>query len=384
MTNPAPIEFFKPGKHVDTSGKVVHVTADHLRATAAAYKPELHDAPLVVGHPKMDDPAYGWVKSVQFNEQTQRLEAIPHQVDADFAEIVNDGKYKKVSARFYLPDSPGNPVPGVYYPKHIGFLGATPPAVKGLKSVSFADDARGTVEFADWDQMTIAGLFRSLRDWIISKDGIETADGILPTYQIESLQINAAQDDDKSRNISFSETSEPGEPMTPQEQAQFDALKAQVQTLTTENQTLTADKQTLTTQVASFAEAQKQTLHLGHVSFAEGLIKAGKLLPADKDATVAMLDQLAGNESTVEFGEGDGKQSQTPLAIYKAQLEKAPVLVNFGEHTGAGGDADDGTVSFAAPQGMAVSTDKLELHAKATKYAKEHNIDFIDAVKKVS
>lgn len=371
------IEFFKPGKHVDVNGKSVNITADHLRATAAAYNPSLHDAPLVVGHPKIDAPAYGWVKAVQFNEQTQRLEAIPHQVDAEFAELVNDGKYKKVSGSFYLPDSPGNPVPGVYYPKHIGFLGATPPAVKGLKSVSFADDNEGVVEFADWDQMTIAGLFRSLRDWIISKDGIEAADGILPTYQIESLQINAAQDDEKPRNISFSETSEPGEPMTPQEQAQMDALKAQVQTLTTENQTLT-------TQVASFAEAQKQNLHLGHVSFAEGLIKAGKLLPADKDATVAMLDQLAGNESTVEFGEGDGKQSQTPLAIYKAQLEKAPVLVNFGEHAGAGGDADDGTVSFAAPDGIPVASDKLELHAKAARYAKEHNIDFIEAVKQVS
>lgn len=382
MTNPAPIEFFKPGKHVDTSGKVVHVTADHLRATAAAYKPELHDAPLVVGHPKMDDPAYGWVKAVQFNEQTQRLEAIPHQVDADFAEIVNDGKYKKVSARFYLPDSPGNPVPGVYYPKHIGFLGATPPAVKGLKSVSFADDAEGVVEFADWDQMTIAGLLRSLRDWIISKDGIETADTVLPAYQIESLQINAAQDNDDADDgavptTSFSETSNPGEPMTPQEQAQMDALKTQVQTLTTQNQTLT-------TQVASFAEAQKQTLHIGHVSFAEALIKAGKLLPADKDTTVIMLDKLAGDETTVEFGEGDAKQSLTPLALYKAQLEKAPVLVNFGEHAGADGDAGDGTVSFAAPQGMAVSADKLELHAKATKYAQEHNVDFMTAVHKVS
>lgn len=381
MTNPAPIEFFRPGKHVDTSGKVVHVTADHLRATAAAYKPELHDAPLVVGHPKMDDPAYGWVKAVQFNEQTQRLEAIPHQVDADFAEIVNDGKYKKVSARFYLPDSPGNPVPGVYYPKHIGFLGATPPAVKGLKSVSFADDAEGVVEFADWDQMTIAGLFRSLRDWIISKDGIETADGILPTYQIESLQINAAQDDEKPRNISFSETSEPGEPMTPQEQAQFDALKAQVQTLTTENQTLAVDKQTLTTQVASFAEAQKQNLHLGHLSFAEGLIKAGKLLPADKDATVAMLDQLAGNESTVEFGEGDGKQSQTPLAIYKAQLEKAPVLVNFGEYSNAGDD--DGTASFAAPDNLQVDQARLDLHNKATAYAEKNGVSYTEALTKV-
>lgn len=323
------IEFFKPGKHVDLNGKAVNITADHLRATASAYKPELHDAPLVVGHPKIDAPAYGWVKAVQFNETTQRLEAIPHQVDAEFAELVNDGKYKKVSGSFYLPDSPGNPVPGVYYPKHIGFLGATPPAVKGLKSVSFADEAEGIVEFADWDQMTIAGLFRSLRDWIISKDGIEAADGILPTFQIEGLQISAAQDDQgKSQNISFSETSQPGEPMTPQEQAEMDALKAQVQTLIT-------DKQTLTTQVASFAEAQKSTLHVGHVSFAEGLVKAGRLLPADKDATVAMLDKLAGDETTVEFGEGEGKQALTPLAMYKTQLEKAPVVVHFGEHAGA-------------------------------------------------
>jgi hypothetical protein len=370
------IEFFKPGKHVDVNGKPVSITADHLRATAASYKPELHDAPLVVGHPKIDAPAYGWVQSVQFNEETQRLEAVPHQVDAEFAEMVNKGHFKKVSGSFYLPDSPGNPVPGVYYPKHIGFLGATPPAVKGLKSVSFADDDEGVVEFADWDQMTIAAVFRRIREWIIGKDGVDVADKVIPAFEIEGLQINAVQDEVKPKNISFSETSEPGEPMTPQEQAQMDALKAQVQTLTTQNTTLT-------TQVASFAEAQKQTLHLGHVSFAEALIAAGKLLPADKDSTVVMLDKLAADESTVEFGEGDGKQSLTPLAIYKAQLEKAPKVVDFGEHAGAGAE-DDGTVSFAAPAGMAVSTEKLGLHAKAIKYAQEHNVDFITAVKKVS
>ena len=70
------------------------------------------------------------------------LLADPAQVDPAFAELVNDGKFKKVSACFYEADAPANPKPGSLYLRHVGFLGAQPPAIKGLKSVSFA--ASGT------------------------------------------------------------------------------------------------------------------------------------------------------------------------------------------------------------------------------------------------
>lgn len=66
------------------------------------------------------------------------LNAEPHQVDPEFAEMVNAGRFKKISASFYTPDAPNNPVPGVYYLRHVGFLGAQPPAVKGLKQAEFA------------------------------------------------------------------------------------------------------------------------------------------------------------------------------------------------------------------------------------------------------
>lgn len=166
--------------------------------------------------------------------------------------------------------------------------------------------------------------------------------------------------------------------MTPEEQAEMDQLKAA-------NATLTADKAKLEGQVASFAEAEtkrKQAqAHADNVSFAEGLIKGGKLKPADKDTTVALLDNLAAQSSIVEFGEGEGKQSKTPLAIYKDQLSAGPEVVDFGEHAQGGGE--EGVASFAAPDGMQADPARLELHNKATAYAQKHSVSYADALAKV-
>ena len=79
--------------------------------------------------------------------------------------MVRAGRFKKVSASFYTPDSPHNPVPGVYYLRHVGFLGAQPPAVKGLAPVpvNFAegDTEEGCVSF---DFAESPGLLRWLAD----------------------------------------------------------------------------------------------------------------------------------------------------------------------------------------------------------------------------
>ena len=332
------IEIFKPGKHTDVKGTVVTFSESDLKACASAYDPALYDAPLVVGHPTLEAPAYGWVKSISFAEG--KLIAEPDRVDVAFAELVNEGRFSKVSASFYLPDAPNNPKPGVLYLKHIGFLGAAAPAIKGLKNVSFADSEQGVVEFADWDKMTIANLFRRFREYIIGKDGVETANALFPEYEINSLQINAAQDDD-DKKLYFSETTNnPNEDsdMTPEQQAEFDALKA-------ENTALKANEATLKTQVASFAEAEQkaktEAAHADNVSFAEGLVKDGKLAPGAKDGAIALMDQLAAQTQTVEFGEGDAKTSMTPLAVYRKQLSDAPKLVEFGEHGGDGAVVED-------------------------------------------
>lgn len=123
------------------SGAELAFSEADLAASAAAYDPALSEAPIVVGHPAHDLPAYGWIKSLAFADGG--LEAEPDQVDPAFAEMVAAGRFKKISASFYPPESKNNPHPGVYYLRHVGFLGAAPPAVKGLRTPAFAaeDDA---------------------------------------------------------------------------------------------------------------------------------------------------------------------------------------------------------------------------------------------------
>lgn len=365
------IEIFKPGKHTDVKGTVVTFSESDLKACAAAYDPALYDAPLVVGHPKLDAPAYGWVKTISFADD--KLIAEPDRVDVAFAELVNEGKFPKVSASFYLPDAPNNPKPGVLYLKHIGFLGAAAPAVKGLKNVSFAEDEQGVVSFTDWESMNIACLFRGLRDFFIEKFGLEAADKVIPSYTIDNIQNAAAQDNEADDKLTsyYSE-----KPMTPEEKAKMDALEA-------ENTALKASEATLKTQVASFAEAEQKAkadaAHADNVSFAEGLVKDGKLAPASKDGVIALMDQLATQASTVEFGEGEAKTTQTPLALYKAQLSAAPKLVEFGEHAGDGavdGDVMDDPVLLAqkaveyaeteAKQGRTINSAEAVAHVSKT------------------
>jgi len=148
--NPSsPLQIFKPGTHTAMSGQALSFSESDLQATVAAYDPARHEAPLVVGHPAHDLPAYGWVQSLAFNEGG--IDATPAQVNADFADMVAAGAFKKISASFYAPSAPTNPVPGVYYLRHVGFLGALAPAVKGMRTPAFSDTEAGvlTFEFAN-------------------------------------------------------------------------------------------------------------------------------------------------------------------------------------------------------------------------------------------
>lgn len=141
------IEIFRPGKFKAMNGTEVSFSAEMLKDIAQSYDPKIYQAPLVIGHPKVEDPAYGWVKSLNFSGE--KLSAEPEAVVEEFAGLVASKRYQHVSASFFTPDHPANPKPGKYYLKHVGFLGAVPSAVTGLKAVSFASDNEDKViEFA--------------------------------------------------------------------------------------------------------------------------------------------------------------------------------------------------------------------------------------------
>ena len=157
------LHIFRAGIHQPMQGGALEFREADLAATAAAYDPALGEAPLVVGHPKTDAPAYGWVRALR--AEGGDLVAEPHQVEPAFAEMVQAGRFKKISASFYTPNHPSNPKPGAFYLKHVGFLGAAAPAVKGLRDVAFAADEADVVTLEFAADGAVSGWRRFIPAW---------------------------------------------------------------------------------------------------------------------------------------------------------------------------------------------------------------------------
>lgn len=324
------IEIFRTGRHTPMSGGALSFSEADIAATVAAYDPAVHEAPIVVGHPAHDGPAYGWVAGLEFSEGVLRAE--PRQVDPAFAEMVNAGRFKKVSAAFYAPNSPSNPKPGAYYLRHLAFLGAQPPAVKGLKSVSFADGEEGIVEFSDgYSTGVMARLFRSMREWMIGAQGQEAADKALPAWDIDQLAAQAAIEQAQD------EVPEPAPAFTEQ------PTNAEVPDVATQNAggqpsarevELEAEAQRLRDQVAQFAERDAASRRAEDIAFCERLVADGRLLPAVRPLAIGLLAQFDGADA-VSFAEG--RAAETPHEALRALLSAMPKAVEFGEVAGGDG-----------------------------------------------
>ena len=322
------LHIFLAGTHTPTHGATLSFSESDLAATAAAYDPAKHEAPLVVGHPKTDDPAYGWVQSVIASGPD--LEVTPRAVDPAFAEMVRDEKFTSISASFFLPGSPSNPVPGVYYLKHVGFLGAVPPAVRGLRKPSF--------DLADRDD--------------------------------ESITIEFSISPDSPEEVTIVPDPVPNTPATPPASPTID-FAAQAATLSTENAELRRQ----------LAEQQTKQLRSEIASFAESLIDAGRLLPADKSGVIEFLAAIPA-EQTIEFASGDG-QPLKPKARdwFESFLRRLPVQVDFAERSAAAAVVSPtATVQFAAPSGYDVDTARLELHQRALDHSRHHNVSYEQAL----
>ena len=130
------VHVLKAGPHRDMHGNPVSFTAGDLSAIAANYRPERHPAPVVIGHPTTNGPAFGWITA--FAAYRGELEAELDRLDPAFVAAVREGRYQTRSISLYPPEHPQNPRPGAWYPRHLGFLGGMPPAVKGMRPAELA------------------------------------------------------------------------------------------------------------------------------------------------------------------------------------------------------------------------------------------------------
>jgi hypothetical protein len=326
------LHIFKTGSFVPMGASApLSFGESDLAASAAAYDPAKHRAPLVIGHPKTDSPAWGWVKSVAADPAGLWIEH--DAVVPEFAEWVNAGFYGAISTAFWAPDDPRNPVPGVYSIKHVGFLGGTPPAVKGLTPPSFGGgDESGlvVVQFGDWTDRSIVRLLMNLRDLLITEFGQEKADKALPAFELQWLLEEAAAQPDPAPSFADPVQPPPAPSAPPENNPEnLTVTPEQIAELQRRNQELEAQ---MRANQEREARERAAAIEQEATQFADGLIKDGRLKPKHKPLLTQLLtlaSQPGINGQPIEFADGDVKQ---PIAAaIKALFNEADPVVHFGE-----------------------------------------------------
>ncbi|MBH1817719.1 hypothetical protein I5W15_05090 [Stenotrophomonas maltophilia] len=381
MNQPAAaLEIFKAGTHVAEDGRSFTFSEADVQQIAQTYSVDLHEAPIVVGHPKADLPAYGWGKSLECRDGV--LFAEPHQVDPDFAGMVNKGRFKKISASIFLPDTPGNPTPGKFYLRHIGFLGAQPPAVKGLKSASFSEGEEAVCFSQPLARLgwTLSSLLQSMRDYLIDRDGLETADKLIPQWQIREVTESTRDPDERvgAPSTAFAEPTDERTTEIQMSQQNQEQIAQRQQELDNQTAALEAREKAL---AAREAVARREDA----TNFAEGLVNDGKLLPRQKAGVVELLLALPVGGQPLNFAEGEAQVSKPAEAVLRELLSSLPKTMDFSEKSGGGLPDTSAPADFATPGGgLQVDAAGMELHRKAVAYQQTNpGVKYLDAVKAV-
>lgn len=341
------IPIFQAGTHTAMSGDKRAFSDTDLAATATAYDPALFDAPAVIGHPVHNGPAWGWVESLVTKGGT--LWAKLRDLDANFVEMVRTKRFKKVSASFYLPDSPANPKPGVFYLRHIGFLGAAAPALKNLPVVNLSESDGALIYEEQMYYHPAANLMQSGQTQ--------------PLNHTENNPMSGNQDD-------------------------LEKIKAQMAALEAENAQLKAQTSEFQEQASAaqtaLLERERAATHESHVAFCDKLVSEGRLLPVTQAVAVAALDLIAQQEKPLEFSEG-GNAAQLTVDKFKAALSSLPKVVDFGERAADHGKTGKPRAALNIPQNFDIDPKAAELHNKALAYIEQHpGTEYVTAVAAVS
>lgn len=373
---PKLIEILRPGSFRSMQGEDVTFTSADLAEIASAYSPSLHEAPIVVGHPATNAPAYGWAAGLRV--EGDRLVCEADQVDPAFADLVAAGRFKKLSPSFYAPASPNNPTPGKWYLRHIGFLGAQPPAIKGLRDASFADAQAVTLDFGErwtWPLGSIADALRRLRDYFVEKEGAERGDQILPLWMIDSVTTAVAEERarESAETPAFADSDAPGgEPEKPGDVETGSPTAPAAGEPAAGSSDIDARAAELDRRERELAERERAAASKARAddsaAFCERMVGEGRLLPREVPLVSALLTLPAGE---VSFADGEAAPvTLAPAEALKRLIAGRPPLIDFAEKSRESAAA--GVVDFAAPAGERVSETGLTLHRRATAWLRAH------------
>lgn len=324
------IEVFKAGTHTDSAGNKREWTDDDLKTIVEKYNaretPDATEAPIVLGHPKTDDPAFGWIKELKV--EAGKLFALPSTVVDEAKEWIAKGMYKKVSIAL-------NPDLSL---RHVGLLGAVPPAVKGLAPVKFRE-VDGWFYIEAWQESTIRRVFSRLRDYLIETLGAEKAEAIIPSYDLDALTPQPKAEVAETAPASGFAQPDAGNGAGSPSGGKGGDMAVKTFTEAEVEQIRADERARAAAAEASAAEAKKQLKEVADgrrrdqiAAFCEKLKADGKFLPAWEKLGIPAFMFALGADEAVTFA--DNAEKQTPEAWFKAFLASLPKIVEFREVAG--------------------------------------------------
>lgn len=370
------MEIFRTGTHTDSSGNTRTFTEKDLDEIVQRYKPAEHEAPIVIGHPKEDAPAYGWVEGIK--REGKVLMAKLRQVVPEFADMVRKGLFKKRSMSVY-PD---------LTLRHIGFLGAIPPAVKGLSDIAFKEGENVIAyEFDEWKDRTIGKVFRSLREWLIEKFDQDTADRIVPDWSIEDIKTPPPEVEEVAQPSLYKEaktmnlkekiksiftkaidnlpedlesTAHAGAGAQNYSEADVEKIKKEAEEAGKKKAALEYSEKEKT--------ARQETRKKEIKEFCEAYVKDGKVIPAwIKMGMREFMESLDGEEA-IEFAEG---KKDSRLEWFKKFLGELPKVIEFKEIATRGTEAPSKFMEYVEQ----IQKEKKISRAKAINLAAQEKPD---------
>lgn len=345
------VEVFKAGTHIDAKGKQQSFSRSDLDQMVTNHA--LGAAPAVIGHPRHNAPAYAWVD--EYKRDGDSLFAKFKDINPAFESGIKAGAYRNRSVSVY-PDS-GNG----WRVRHVGWLGAEPPAIDGLQPVEFsaADDA--CLEFSApgyslvWGLESGAKLMRRLRDRMIEKDGLEAADATLPQWEIdamnESVTSARAQFSESQTTSLFSKpTGEDDMPFSKEDLDKAVAAATAAGEAAGKAAAEAAAKTEFSAQQAKVVKIEKERQGERIATQIKGWKDKGQLLPANEAGMAEFMAQLddAGGEFTFSKAEG-GDIKKTPAQFFSDFMATVKPVVKLGS-PGAGGRGADPIDTTSAHQ----------------------------------
>lgn len=315
-------EIFTTGVHTDSKGRKKNWTRTDLEKIKENFEKVNPDVPICCGHPQSNSPAYGWWDSLKIVDDAvkniSRLFVSYKDVQPEFEEAVKKGLFKTRSLS--LTED--------LVPRHIAFLGAQAPAIKGMEQFCFEAETENDIiiDFSEennetpdyntdkggrWSNRGVPPFVNKANvndnteseqsepngeEGASSPSDKEIHDTGNPSRQTIQPHVKKGNSVESSKKIGGSTNMPPAVPTNKKEGEQM--------TVELEKQ-LAAKDEELAAMRKELEETRQDALKKEFEEFCDNAITEGHILPSQRNAALDIL--FACSDTAINFSDGSSK-----------------------------------------------------------------------------